>query len=382
MSKRAKIRRSLRVILAVGLVGLWISGCDGASDSVPTDSGASGDGETDVETENGESQITPGDPDPDPDPVEAENAADMDVVESEPGPDGDGPMGGDLEAAEYGDDADMEPPPDDTPIVVVTFNVLCSFCNPSEYDPWEDRLAYFTDIFNRWDPDLIGLQELIWASEVEEMVALRPGYAALHFHDDEGEFLKDYPDSMILYREDRFELVENGFYWLSETPDVPWSGGWTEAQLWRLVAWAQLRQKSDGREFYFASTHVDNNSPNQEMSAPVILERTAGYAERMPVIVVGDFNSKPGSEAYTTLTKGVGGEGFRFINAFDIARDWSVETNQDPAPPYDVDSRIDHIFLDGGAGWACPRWIVDMYVYGENDRYPSDHYAIVAELEF
>jgi len=42
----------------------------------------------------------------------------------------------------------------------MTFNVLCSFCNLREFDPWSERLAYFGDIFARHDPDLIGLQEL------------------------------------------------------------------------------------------------------------------------------------------------------------------------------------------------------------------------------
>jgi mRNA deadenylase 3'-5' endonuclease subunit Ccr4 len=45
-------------------------------------------------------------------------------------------------------------------LTVMTFNVLCSFCNTREYDPWAERLGYFGDIFARHDADLIGIQEL------------------------------------------------------------------------------------------------------------------------------------------------------------------------------------------------------------------------------
>jgi len=268
---------------------------------------------------------------------------------------------------------------------VMTYNVLCSFCN-DEYDPWEERLLAFKDIFERHDPDLIGLQELTFPEEVDQLLALKNGYAAVFFIGAEAGplGLVEYPDATIFYRTSRFELLEQGFYWLSPTPDVAWSSGFAdELQFPRIVAWARFSDIASQRQFFFATTHFDNNSPSQDLSAPLLLGRTEPFDSRMPIIINGDFNSQPDDPAYKTLVEGVGGQGFHLPNAFDLAAESSIDTNKVPAPDYDVDSRIDHLFVAGQAiEWACPEWTVDMHVYGQNQMYPSDHLAITSDLVF
>jgi endonuclease/exonuclease/phosphatase family metal-dependent hydrolase len=266
----------------------------------------------------------------------------------------------------------------DTSLTIMTFNVLCSLCFDADHDPWAERLAYFADVFARHDADLIGLQEIIWRHEVDEIVDLLPGYQALFYPGDDD--LLPYPDATVLYRAERFERVDSGNYWLSPTPDEPASTGFATSQLVRLVQWVHLRQRSDGRDLYFATMHVDNNTPSQELSAPLILARTAPWAEQMPVIVNGDFNSQTFDPAYLTLVQGVDGQGFAFDDTFDLAQEWDITHNQDPAPDYDAPGRIDHVFVAGG-DWRCSRWTVDMSVYGARDTYPSDHWPVVAECE-
>jgi len=267
----------------------------------------------------------------------------------------------------------------------MTFNVLCSFCN-DEYDPWEERLGYFADIFERHDPDLIGLQEMTWPEEVDQFLTLREGFEAVYFvGESEGPFgFKDYPDATILYRSGRFTLQDKGFFWLSTEPEEPWSTGWAEGlQFSRIVAWAIFEDAQSENMVFVVNTHFDNNTPNQEHSAPLLLERVAPHAGSMPVIVTGDFNSQPDDEAYEILTEGVDGAGFKLTNSFDLAADWSAITNQDPEPGYDFAECIDHIFVAGeNTAWECSQWTVDQYVYGQEDEYPSDHRAISAVLEY
>jgi endonuclease/exonuclease/phosphatase family metal-dependent hydrolase len=267
-----------------------------------------------------------------------------------------------------------ESPPLPDPMVVMTFNILCSFCDDT-YDPWDDRLGYMADTIARHDPDLFGLQELFTADEVQQLLDLMPGYEVLYFMDE----LTDYADASIWWRADRYELVDSGFYWLSPAPDTPFSVGFADMQFPRIVAWAHMRELATQGELLFVTTHFDNNSPSQELSAPLLLERTELQAGELPIVVVGDFNSKPDTVAYGILTNGVDGQGFALTNSFDLADSWSVESNQDPAPAYDVDSRIDHIFVAGGA-WSVPSWVVDTWIYGPNDLPTSDHFAMVAEL--
>jgi endonuclease/exonuclease/phosphatase family metal-dependent hydrolase len=274
-------------------------------------------------------------------------------------------------------DPEVLPP---KPLTVMSFNVLCSLCNTSEYDPWQERLEYFRDIFQRHDPDLVGSQELTpLDGEVEAMLDVLPGRGALYFRPEEG---LPYPDAAIFYKKDRFSVLEQGTYWLSPTPDEPRSTGFSSPQLARLVVWARLRDRNGDRELVFIDTHFDNNSPSQQLSAPLTLERTAPWVKTHPVIFAGDFNSKPDSEAYSILTTD-DSHGFVFQNAFDLAPQKGPISNQDPAPPYDTAERIDHIFLAGDQStFDVKNWVADLYVYGAKKRYPSDHFAIVSTLDY
>lgn len=266
------------------------------------------------------------------------------------------------------------------PVSVMTFNVLCSLCATKEHDPWEQRLNMFRDVFDRHDPDLVGLQELgPFGDEVGLMLERLPGRGAISFAPEDAA---PYPDAAIFYRKDRFSVIESGEYWLSPTPDVPNSNGFATPQLPRLLVWALLKDKAGDREIYFASTHFDNNTPSQAMSAPLVKERTAPFAQNTPVVVLGDFNSQPSDPAWDTLTTDAG-HGFAFVDAQSIAAEWSVITNQEPPPSYDLADRIDHIFVAGNTtDWSASSWHADLTVYPPNDRYPSDHFPIVATLEY
>lgn len=272
----------------------------------------------------------------------------------------------------------LPPPGPPESFSALTFNVLCSFCDTANYDSWEERLVAFNDIFTRYDPDLLGLQELSFATEVEQLLQLRPGYQALFHQATDSIFT--YPDATLLYRSGRFEVVSSGEYWLSPTPDVASSIGFSDPQLPRLLVWAELRDRHSGRALYFATTHVDNNAPSQELSAPLILERTAPWQARMPVMVVGDFNSKPDSTAFGILTEGASGHP-PLHDTQPLAATWNAADNESGEEDYDLASRIDHLFIaPEPAAWEVETWTVDRYRYGDDDRFPSDHLAMFTRL--
>lgn len=271
----------------------------------------------------------------------------------------------------------VEPGPID--VRVMSFNVLCSFCDKS-YDPWAERVPYIADILTRHDPDLVGLEELTTGDEVREITALVPGYDAVFLEDPDAPLFKEYGDATVLVRSSKFRILAHGSYFLSATPDQNWSSGWAGAQLWRIVTWVHLRQRSDGRELFFAATHFDNNTPNQEKSAPLLLERTEPWAKRMPALAVGDFNSTPDSEAYRLLTSGATEGGLALANTFDAAVTFEQVHNQPATPAWDSGERIDHIFAASPEPWSCARWAVDQTVYGSSKKYPSDHYPIAADV--
>jgi len=266
-----------------------------------------------------------------------------------------------------------EPGPDPVDYTVMTYNILVALPNP-EYDSWDIRAEFVADALLRHEPDLVGLQEPL-ESQIDDLLDRVPGYAALPLS------VLD-TDAGILYREDRFEVLEHSIYWLSPTPDVPHSTGFGNF-LFRMVLTARMRDRASGSEFFWINTHFDNTPPSQVMSAPLFLERAGPLALELPVIVTGDFNSKPDSEAYQTLTLGLpegGGDGFLLQDTFFLAPDFEVWSRDIDDKGYDTSGRIDHIFVAGGP-FSCTRWIVDKTTYGPDLKDPSDHFPIVAHLE-
>jgi len=272
------------------------------------------------------------------------------------------------------------PPVEPVPIDVMTFNVLCSFCGAEGFDPWAARVEMIADVFARHDPDLLGLQELSFPPEIDQL--LPQGYRALWFADqDEHGQARHFPDSTLFWRASRFEEREHGFFWLSPTPETAFSVGFASPQLPRVVAWVVLEDLEHGGELVFVTTHFDPNSPSQALSAPLFLERLEALAQGRPLVVTGDFNSEPDDEAYETLVGGADGGDLRLTDAWEVAADKRVLGHEPPHAPYPPETRIDHVFMDAVEGrWEVERWRADLTRYGEDERLPSDHRALSAGL--
>lgn len=262
---------------------------------------------------------------------------------------------------------------------VMTFNIMCSGCSPDGFEGWEARVPYTGDTIRRHDPDLVGTQELFSGAEVAQIEAELPEYTSIWWAAPDENTL-DYADAAIFYRTSMFEEVEHGFYWLSPKPDTAYSTGFSSPQLPRLVVWARLHAIAEDTDFIFATTHFDNNAPSQELSAPLVLERTAALASEVPVVMTGDFNSRPDTTAYAILTGIEGDAPHPFVDTFVLAGDaWRQDTNLDPVPEYDPAIRIDHVFVTG-ASWTATDWVVDQWGYGPTEHYTSDHFAISVEI--
>ncbi len=259
----------------------------------------------------------------------------------------------------------------------MTYNVMCSFCVEEGMDDWATRLPHLQAAITRHDPDLFGLEELLSQNDLAPFEKANPQYTPVYYIDPgtgPAPF-PIYPDATIFYRTSRFTLVQHGVYWLSPTPDAAWSEGFaTHVQEWRLVDWAELVDKPSGQHLYFAATHFDNNAPSQAKSAPLVVSRSAPWAKKMPVILVGDFNSTPSSDAYHTLAG-------TFTNSYDLADSLFIDVGTEPTPAWDPSQRIDHIWFQGHA-FKVPAWTVDMHLYGDPPRPPSDHFPVAATLDW
>ena len=97
-------------------------------------------------------------------------------------------------------------------------------------------------VLERWDPDLLCLQEV----SREQCDDLRRWLGDFSHHGQVPRIdLRDPLDS-IFFRGARFALVAGGGYWLSEQPQVIGSRSWASAYP-RTAAWVRLTERSTGR---------------------------------------------------------------------------------------------------------------------------------------
>jgi len=186
-----------------------------------------------------------------------------------------------------------------TKLKVLTLNIR--YDNPIDVpNDWPSRKDFVLSFIESEEPDIFGLQEALWHQYYFLDSALT-GYKSIGAGREDGRFKGEM--TPVFYCKDRFQAINLGTFWLSETPDIPGSKGWG-AVLPRIVTWVELYDKSSQVTFFFFNTHYSHMSDSARlMSSRIILEEVKKIAGNYPFILTGDFNMLPDSEAYATLTE-------------------------------------------------------------------------------
>ena len=155
---------------------------------------------------------------------------------------------------------------------------------------WEKRAPLIQAFLEYNDVDICGTQEL-QKPQVEYFKKMQPEFA--YFGSPTQPERYDTPKSsannIIIYRTSRFELLQKGVFWLSETPDKPVKG--FGAAYPRNCNWGNFKDKKTGKEFYFFSTHIHHiGDETKAKSAELIIQKIKEIAGDKPFFVVGDFN--------------------------------------------------------------------------------------------
>lgn len=177
----------------------------------------------------------------------------------------------------------------DGEVCLISFNIRQSGLSEKDGpDRWEKRREATLNLFERESPSVVGIQEGL-IDQVRYIEAGCPQYTRLGVGRDDG---REGGEIMaIFYRNDRFEAVEWGTFWLSDTPGEV-SRGW-DAACNRTVTWARLREKATGGEFYYLNTHFDHQGEEaRRRSARLIADYVRdSIPAGATVIVGGDLNS-------------------------------------------------------------------------------------------
>ena len=266
---------------------------------------------------------------------------------------------------------------------VMSFNVRGA-SHRDGINAWPDRAEINVRTIKRYAPDLIGFQEL-HAPNLEVYKEEIPGYERIMGPAYGTDVVEEF--AAIFYDAERFERLDAGGFWLSDTPDES-SASWGN-EVVRSANWAVLRCRRTGVAFLHANTHLDHMSEHARVEGNrLIVRQTEEAVEnhgRPPTIVTGDFNCKPGSAPYEVLREhgftdtflaagNEDGEDAYTFHAFKGSRFKPSDTDK----PF---GRIDWILLRDTAGRFG---VIDHQIPRDADEeaglYPSDHYPVLADL--
>jgi endonuclease/exonuclease/phosphatase family metal-dependent hydrolase len=255
---------------------------------------------------------------------------------------------------------------------LMTYNIRYATENDGD-NQWDNRKEFLSAQLQFFAPDVFGIQEGL-QHQVKYLDGQLDNYSFVGVGRDDGASKGEY--CAIYYNTDKFQVLDHGTFWLSETPDVV-SKGW-DAALERICTYALFKIKSSGETFRVFNTHFDHKGIlARENSASLIIKKIEEInTDKAPFFLIGDFNLNEKSAPIQLLAK-----------HFNDSRQVSAQTPFGPFGTFTgfsytqpVQDRIDYIF--------CSRDKVMVKKYAvltdsKDHRFPSDHFPvmIVAEMK-
>lgn len=189
------------------------------------------------------------------------------------------------------------------------------------------RATRMAILFSEILPDSIGFQEVKgngrgWAKLLAENF---PEYDYVGFGRDYGGSLdtvnEDYANDVcsgeatpIFYLRDKYNLIESGTWWISETPGINPGGSEkpedTEAtwgaEYKMTCTWAVLQNKTTGEMYAHINTHLDPTTDEARTEGMKVVVRKINdlayiYGSDLPIVITADWNCNQYSDAYQVM---------------------------------------------------------------------------------
>lgn len=249
-------------------------------------------------------------------------------------------------------------------IRVMTYNLRLDTPVDS-VNQWGNRKQKVYNLLKKYQPDIVGVQEGLH-HQLEDIATNMSHYSYVGAGRDDGKMKGEY--SAIFYSKEKFDVIDQKTFWLSETPEVPGSKNW-DAAITRVATWAILKDKKTKKQFFILNTHFDHIGREARLkSTQLIKKRIAELAGKLPVIVTGDLNSEPNEPPYLSM---IDASEYTLKDAGFGSTLGTYCTFAVAGPPC---RRIDYVFYSS-------RWKSSEYqVITDHDGtfYPSDHLPVMS----
>jgi endonuclease/exonuclease/phosphatase family metal-dependent hydrolase len=255
-------------------------------------------------------------------------------------------------------------------ITLATYNLR--YANTTDIgNLWTVRKHTVVDLIQYHQFEIFGVQEAV-KLQLEDLKTAMTSFDYYGVGRDDGKWAGEH--SSIFYKRERFELLDKGDFWLSQTPEKP-GFGW-DAKFNRICSWVKLKDKKTKKIFFVFNAHYDHQGMvAREESSKLVLNKIKLIAGESPVVFMGDLNGGRDTNWYLLLANsgmlkdsyGLVEKPYQLNGSFN-----GFNTNE---VRKDV---IDHIFVS--KHFKAKRWAVltDTY-FG---KFPSDHFPVATELEF
>lgn len=254
---------------------------------------------------------------------------------------------------------------------VMSYNIRYDNPNDGE-NSWVNRKELLCSQLAFYEPDVFGIQEAL-PNQVQDISNALPKYTFVGIARDgigKGE------SSNIFFKKDKFKLLEQNTFWLSETPEII-SKGW-DAALNRICTYALLKENKTKQIFWIFNTHLDHQGEiARTKGIELILYKIKMLnTQNYPVIFMGDFNSEPTEERIINLKKlMIDSQEISEENPFGPSGTFNAFKHNEP-----VLKKIDYIFLSKENHFKVKKYAV--LSDSKDLKYPSDHLPVYVEIRF
>lgn len=255
-----------------------------------------------------------------------------------------------------------------TPFNIITYNIRMNTPDDGQ-NAWPLRKEKVAGLLKFHGADIFNVQEAL-PEQMDDLVNMFPDFDHVGVGRDDGKRAGEH--MAIFYSKKRFSKIEDGMFWLSETPEKP-GIGW-DAACNRTCTWIKLKDNITGKKFFVLDTHLDHRGNKaREEGAKLIINRISEInKENLPLILTGDFNLVRDSSPIQSILK-----------VLDDAHDKSVTTPYGPegtSGGFAVKAKsrtIDFIFVNKKVTVLRHGVLSDSF----NMFHPSDHLPVLAGVQ-